>query len=803
VALTSFVGRERELAAVRRVQAGTRLLTLTGPGGGGKTRLALALAAELRWAYPHGIWFVDLAPLAEPALLPAVVAAALAVRTTGPQPPAAALLDALRARRLLLLLDNCEHLLAACADLAETLLRACPHLEVLATSREPLGVPGETVWRVPPLAAPPAAPDGAAPASPPLALGETDAERLFVERARLRRPEFAPTPPEAAAIAEVCRRLDGMPLALELAAARVGVLSLGQIAARLDDRFRLLTGGARAAPTRQQTLRATLDWSHDLLTDPERMFLRRLAVFAGGFSLEAAEAVCASGAGAEGQGLGERAGGAPPTPEDVLDLLARLLDKSLVLADEREGAVRYRLLETVRQYAAEHLEQCGEAARARAAHARYFLALAEEAAPAVQGPDQARWNALLEMEHDNLRAALAWSVQQGDAERALRLAAALRLFWYRRRHWDEGFTWPTRALALPGAQERTLVRAEVLEGAGLFAMWRDPAASQALWEESIAINRAHGRLADTAQTQVYLAWLLIRLWRLDEAHARAEAALTLAEAAGDDGRRAIALALLAAVAARWGHHTSAQARHEEAMALLHASGDVSGRSLLLLEMAKAAFLAGDAGEARARAEEALRTARAAGIRQAVEEELRLIARVALAQGDLATAAARAAELVAHARRQSTRMEVDSLALAGRVAEAGGDSATAVARYHEALDLAEHLPDPGEMHPVLYRDVGDQPGVALALEGTAALRARETPGVALRLAGAAAALRERARQPLADPERAALDGALAAARRALGSEAAAQARATGQAAPIQDVIALALEALAAVPPPPDR
>ncbi|MGH2350342.1 MAG: AAA family ATPase, partial [Chloroflexota bacterium] len=584
VSLTSFVGRERELAAVRRVQAGTRLLTLAGPGGCGKTRLALALADELQWAYPHGVWFVDLAPLSEQTLLAEVVAAALAVRTTGQQQPTAALLEALRARQLLLLLDNCEHLLPACAELVETLLRACPHLEVVATSREPLGISGETVWRVPPLAAP-GAPGGAAPGLPPSTsgLGETDAERLFVERVRLRRPEFAPTPDDAVAIAEICRRLDGMPLAIELAAARANVLSVGQIAARLHDRFRLLTRGTRATLPRQQTLRAAMDWSYDLLTAQERAVLRALSVFAGGFTLEAAEAVVsvpgseflAPGSAPPSEELGTRsseprAEGVTDVKPDVLDLLARLVDKSLVLADEQGweayavgaqpgwlggvvesagshtgwlgGVVRHRLLETVRQYATERLEQSGDAARGRSAHARYFLDLVEQAAPAVLGADQARWHARLDTEHDNLRAALAWLVQQGDAARALRFAAALRWFWYRRRHWDDGFTWPSRALALPGAQDPALapVRAKVLEGAGLCAMWRDPAAAQAMWEESIALNLQHGRPGNAAQTQVYLAWLLIRLWRLDEAHARAAAALALAEAA--DGGRANPLA---------------------------------------------------------------------------------------------------------------------------------------------------------------------------------------------------------------------------------------------------------------------
>jgi non-specific serine/threonine protein kinase len=815
-ALSSFIGRRRELATLRRLQPGTRLLTLTGVGGGGKTRLALALAGELARAYPHGVWFVDLASLTDPALLPQDVAAALGIVVTGQQAPTAALADTLRSRHALLLLDNCEHLLPACAELVEALLRACPGLAVVATSREALGIGGETVWRVPPLALPPAsgpAPPAAAsrtraqapsgtqaeigtgsqtgtPSGTPAGPfpGATDAERLFVERARLRRPDLALAAGDAAAVADICRRLDGLPLAIELAAARISVLSVAQIAGRLRDRFRLLAGGpagARSAPTRHQTLWAAMDWSYDLLDAAERATLRALSVFAGGFTLEAAEAVCDATAAGDGA--------APPAP-DVLHLLARLVDKSLVQADVGGGAARYRLLETVRQYAAGRLESGGEAARARDAHARYYLHLAERASPEVLGPDQARWHAHLETEHDNLRAALACYVQAGDAAAALRLAAALRWFWYRRRHWDEGYALPARVLALPGAQARTAVRAEVLEGAGLFAMWRDPPGAQAMWEESIAINLEGDHPARAAQTYVFLAWLLLRLWRLDEAAARAAAALELAADAGDTSRRAIALALLGAVAARCGEHATARERYESALALRRRGGDGAGLSLLLLDMAKAAFLAGDVALARARAEEALQMAREAGIRQAVEEELRLIARMALAQGDLPAAAARADELRAHVQGRGAGAEADALAFCGQVAQAGGDLVRAAARYGETLRLAQRLPDPGETAPLLFRDAGDQPGVAVALEGTAALIAYARPAQALHLAGAAGALRARARQPLTAGEGAALERALAPAHRRLGSAAAGTAREAGQDGAIEGAIALALDAL---------
>ncbi|HEX2325773.1 MAG TPA: protein kinase, partial [Chloroflexota bacterium] len=381
VALSSFVGREREGAEVLGLLRGegprgaVRLLTLTGPGGTGKTRLALHVAAAaggVGGEYEQGVRLVELAPLADPALVPRAVASALGLRETPGQDVTETLLQTLREQRLLLVLDNCEHLLPACASLAETLLRGCPRLQVLATSRQGLGVQGETTWPVPALGVP------ATAALPLEKLAQSEAVRLFVERAASVSPGFVLTERNGGAVAEVCRRLDGLPLAIELAAARVRTLSVEQIGARLDRRLRLLTSGRRAALPHQQTLRASMDWSHDLLSPPERELFRRLAVFAGGWTLEAAEAVCAAGA------AGAAEGG---LPEDVLDVLGGLVDKSLVVAGEGEPGEgepgereqRYTLLETVRQYAQEKLAAGGEAGPIQARHAAHFLALAERA----------------------------------------------------------------------------------------------------------------------------------------------------------------------------------------------------------------------------------------------------------------------------------------------------------------------------------------------------------------------------------------------------------------------------------------
>jgi predicted ATPase len=381
--LTNFVGREQELTEIQTLLRRTRLLTLTGPGGSGKTRLALQAAAEAIDRFEDGVFFVGVAPIFDPGLVIPMVAQVLGVPDIRGRPPLENLKDYLRDRQLLLLLDNCEHLVGACAELADALLCVCPHLRILATSREVLGVAGETIYAVPPLTLPPPRDAVSTPTDERLAASE--AVQLFVTRAAGAMPGFALSERNAPAVADVCRRLDGLPLAIELAAARIRVLAPEQIAARLEDRFRLLTGGSRTALPRHQTLRATLDWSYELLSEPERALFRRLAVFARGFTLEAAEAVC-----------GEPPDPRRPTPErpppaTVLDLLARLADKSMVVAEPTaEGPVRYRLLETLRQYGWERLGESGDAAAARRRHAHFYLEYAEAAEPELVGQTSSR-----------------------------------------------------------------------------------------------------------------------------------------------------------------------------------------------------------------------------------------------------------------------------------------------------------------------------------------------------------------------------------------------------------------------------
>ena len=469
--LTSFVGREEESAELAKLLAGSRMVTLAGVGGAGKTRLAIQTAAELVPEYPDGVWLVELAPLTDTDRIYDNVLSALRIEAKAAEDPADTLHRFLVDKELLLILDNCEHLVTAAARLAETALAAGSGITILATSREMLGVPGEYTLPVPSLAAP-----DSLESELRAALLRYPAVRLFSERGELAKRGWRLTSENAAAVVQICQRLDGMPLAIELAAARLRMMPAEQIASRLDDRFRLLTGGSRTALPRQQTLEAAIDWSHELLSDEEKTLFARLAVFMGGFTLDAAEAVC---------------GVDPLDGYEVLEHLGHLVDKSLVQVDDtEEGGVRYRMLETLRQYARQRLAESGEVEQMRRAHAEHFVGLAEEAAPHLRGEDEAYWLGRLEAELDNLRQGIGWSLEAGEASTAQRIVGALHRFFIQRYRFVEGLAWAERAVA--ASDRDTAERAKSLVTAGTLAQIAGDWTRTHLLDEAIRIAEKQG-----------------------------------------------------------------------------------------------------------------------------------------------------------------------------------------------------------------------------------------------------------------------------------------------------------------------
>jgi len=552
---TSFVGRAAELAELRSLVSGrSRLVTIAGPGGIGKSRLALQVAAEALDGAGDGVWLVELAPVAEPELVTRTVAAVLGVREEPGRLILDTLIDAVGDRHLLVVLDNAEHVLGAAAKLADALMRSCPRAYLLVTSREPLGISGEHVFRIPSLTVPPA--DLAAPGR----LAAFESVQLFAERAAMYRQGFVLDDANAAAVAAVCVRLDGIPLALELAAARLGSLSVPEIASRLDQRFRLLTGGSRTALPRHQTLRALIDWSYDLLNPEEQMVLGRLSVFAGGWTLAAAEAVNA------GSGTGEW---------PVLDQLAALVDKSLVQAEEMHGSTRYRLLETVRQYAVEHLarQPGADLAATQAVHRDHYLALVQTADTFLRGPDEAVWLDRLEVEFDNIRAALAFSLADPDGtEPGLRLATGLRWFCNMRGRGGEILEALSVLLGRPDAHVRT--RAQALTAScHLRNQFGDDSVVPALAREAIRIARDLSDDAIAADALAQLCWFRYEHGDLPAAMAQIDEAVRLARATADPRLVTYVLLNRGTLSGEWNDLDRAFADLQEAITLSRAAGD--------------------------------------------------------------------------------------------------------------------------------------------------------------------------------------------------------------------------------------
>jgi non-specific serine/threonine protein kinase len=737
---TALVGRDREVADLRQLLLSDdgRLVTLTGVGGCGKTRLALGVAASLIGSFKDGVRLVELAAVVDPALVPQAVASVLSVRERSDRSLRDALVAHLARRQVLLVLDNCEHLVKVCAELADTLLQGCPGVRVLATSREALHIPGERAWRVPSLAIPD-------PHSivRPEQLTRFAAAQLFVERAQAVQSNFGVTPRSAPVLAAICARLEGLPLAIELAAAWVRALGVEQILERLDDVFGLLVGGSQLGPSRQQTMRATLDWSYGLLAPSEQIVFQRLAVFVGGWSLEAAEVVCSGGGVA---------------PQEVLGLLTRLVDASLVQVDEQDGRARFRLLEPVRQYAQARLEASGEMDAVRLLHATCFERFAERWEPAanVGGPRREAAHAALELEQDNLRAALRWCLDQGDAAMGFRLGRAHWNLWVVQGAFSEGRAWLTQLAALPDAAKAPAMRA-VAQGIEATLAWR-----QGNYARALELQRE---------------------------------ALPLLRQADDSWPLLAALADLAWIALWQGDYRAAQAHFDEMLAVARAASDRVHEAIALRGLGSLALVQEDYSTAYARSEASLTVARAVGDTWAVSVALDSLATVMLRQGDLATARRLAEESLALHRQIGEHFQLAyCLDIVGQVAMAEGHSAGARAALRESLHL--------------HQDLGNRAGVAETLESIAALAATKTQSErAVQLGGAAAGIREQVGAPLTPMRRAMLDHWLVPVRQALGAETTTLVWDTGRDMPIEQALDLAFAATA--PPatpsnePPDR
>lgn len=750
--LTSFVGRARERAALAALLAAARLVTVTGPPGVGKTRLALETARAQADAFPDGVWFVPLASLADPARVGAAIAHALGLREAGGA-SLDRLADALWDRRLLLLLDNCEQVVAAGPQLT-ALLEACPGLRILATSRTLLRVYGEHAFVVPPLGL------GAREHA-----GEGEAEMLFVDRARAADPGFAPDAEELRAIGVVCRALDGLPLAIEIAAARVRTLPPRAMAAQVDRVLSIATDGPRDRAARQHTLRGAVAWSYELLEPGERRLFRRLAVFADGCDEAAAAMVCAGDGVATG---------------DVGPLLARLVDHSLLLADHANGLVRYRMLETLRAHARERLAAAGEEDAFRARHRDWAVGLVDEAEPHLRGPEQAAWLVRLEAEHANIRAALAFCAERSDHGATLRLATALLRFWWQCGHAAEGRAWLAEALA--GTPTGAPGRAAALDVAGWLAFVQDDlAAARSLIEEARALADALEDAATAAWAAAHLGFVLLRQGERAEASRQGEAALAAARRAPEPWAEPWALHLLGRVAELGGRLAEAHEHYAESIERRRALGDRQGLASGLFALARLTITRGDLAAGQSLAEASLAAAREASDRWDAAHAFGLLARIALERGDVARAEELTSESLAVARALGDRRGAAYALIAlGRIALYRHDSALGRDRLRVGLAIVAEL--------------GDAFGAATGLAAAALMAVQVgAPNHALRLAGATSAICAQHAVRLPPAFQDALDGAVADARAVLPKLAADAAWADGSAWPLGEVVEHALVA----------
>ena len=762
---TSFIGRAKEMTEIKQALHEHRLVTLTGSGGTGKTRLSLQVAADLLDQFPDGVWFIELAPLTDPDLIPRTILSAFGVGEQEGNTATQLLLDLVLNKKLLIVLDNCEHLIEASAQLVDSLLSHSPSLKILASSREALGVKGEMAWHVPSLALPDIKhlPDVES-------LSQCEAIHLFMERATLAQPHFHLTKDNASSVAQICSRLDGIPLAIELAAARVKALSVDQIAARLNDRFRLLTGGARTALPRQQTLRALIEWSYNLLSEQERILFACLAVFVGGWRLEAAEQVCV-----------EEEGGF-----DILDLLSHLVDKSLVNVEETKDGLRYRMLETTRQFARDMLMMSDEVLRFRERHLAYYLTLVESAEPELRGRKQAMWLTHLELEHDNLRAALEWSLES-QPESGLRMAVGLIDFWDTHGHVTEAYKWLDVMLNAAGHLAPTPTRVEALFGAQLMAMRQtDFAKTQSLLNESLALAQTlgykngiakglsvRGLIREYLENDIEGADALynesLEMWRevgdklsigqglgplagrardRQNDYARAESLFneSLALFREVENEREIAGALwnLSEVAIARRDYDSAHRLTEESLKLYRKLEDKHGIATALRAFSIAVHNQGNVEQAQTASEQSVEIFREIGDRGCLGITLSVLARQVYAQNDLQRGAELIQESVTILHEAGEKgIESNALDVLGRITLARGNPSEAQRHFQEGLILQRDL-----------KDVGIIPSL---LEGLAnALTSLSQSHDALRLMGVAEVLREQINVTMMQVERSEYD-----------------------------------------------
>jgi predicted ATPase/class 3 adenylate cyclase len=672
--LNSFVGREREAAEVKAMLASNRLVTLLGMGGIGKSRLSVQLGAEVMDEYEDGVWLIELAPLSDPQLVAQAVASVLGVKEEAGRPVIEALVKFVRDRQLLIILDNCEHVVRACAELAKQLLQAGPRLKVLASSRDPLQIAGETAYQVPTLSAPDPQKKVAL-----MELAQHEAVRLFVDRATASQPAFRLTEKNSSAVADICHRLDGIPLAIELAAARSRALPVEAISARLNDRFRLLVTADQTVLPRQRTLRALIDWSYDLLPADERALFQRLSVFAGGWPLEAVEAV-----GADGE----------VNQIDVLDLLTHLVEKSLVVMEL--GGERYRMLDTVRHYAQEKLDETVDGAPTRTRHLDFYLTYAETARPELAGPEQGHWLARLDLERENFLSAHAWSESVANTgELGLRMAHALRPYWIYRGLLSLGLRFSVGVLERPGLQERNNFRCQALAGAGqmCFFMGRDGEAKKHL-SESLSIARETGNTKWAAAVLQPLGMACVGEGDLAAGAEYLREAVALARELGNKRELAASLNALAMLHRTEGQPEAARPLYETALSLAHELGDRSYVATLLLNLAMVDVVRASIEPVPAMLLEVLRIGAETGSNPVAQSTLEVCAGLAAAMGDWARAAHFFGVAEAQAEQSGLRRDPADEAfiapLISRAREALGHqafAATASKGHATALDAA--------------------------------------------------------------------------------------------------------------------